>query len=121
MEHSWSAEPRLTPEALEFVRFCYRRRRVGWPELYDEMCLVAGRRLYREMGQAELAEHGVGFALFEMPALLTLVARVIEEEDPERAARSRRPLPRARIGSPAEPHSEPELAPSTELSPASAA
>jgi hypothetical protein len=94
MERSWSAEPRLTPEALEFVRFCYRRRRVGWPELYDEMCLVAGRRIYQDMGQAELAEHGIGFALFEMPALATLVARVIEEEDPARAARARRPLPR---------------------------
>ena len=27
-----------TPEAEAFVRFCYQRRRVGWPELYDEMC-----------------------------------------------------------------------------------
>lgn len=121
MERSWSAEPRLTPEALEFVRFCYRRRRVGWPELYDEMCLVAGRRIYQDMGQAELAEHGIGFALFEMPALSMLVARVIEEEDPERAARSRRPPPRARIASTDEPQSAPELASSAELSPAPAA
>ncbi len=28
-------------EAAEFVRFCYRRRRVSWPELYDDMCAVA--------------------------------------------------------------------------------
>ena len=32
-----------TPEAEAFVRFCYQRRRVGWPELYDEMCAVATR------------------------------------------------------------------------------
>jgi hypothetical protein len=25
------------PDAADFIRFCYRRRRVGWPELYDEM------------------------------------------------------------------------------------
>ena len=39
-----------SPEAEAFVRFCYQRRRVGWPELYDEMCAVATRGLYRGMG-----------------------------------------------------------------------
>ena len=39
-----------TPEAEAFVRFCYQRRRVGWPELYDEMCAVATRGLFRGMG-----------------------------------------------------------------------
>jgi hypothetical protein len=69
-----------TPDAAEFVRFCYRRRRVGWPELYDEMCAVAGRRQFRGWDVGELAECGVGFSLFAMPALARLVARVIEEE-----------------------------------------
>ena len=32
-----------TAEAEDFVRFCYHRRRVGWPDLYDEMCRVAHR------------------------------------------------------------------------------
>lgn len=118
MELSRSSEQRLTPEALEFVRFCYRRRRVGWPELYDEMCLVASRRIYQEMGPAELAEHGVGFALFEMPALASLVARVIEEEDPERAARSRRLFVRPRAAGPAEATAESSPAtPSPRLEP----
>ena len=56
-----------TPEAEAFVRFCYQRRRVGWPELYDEMCAVATRGLYRGMGHEALAEIGVGFSLFETP------------------------------------------------------
>ena len=43
------------PDAVEFVRFCHRRRRVGWPELYDEMCAVAGRGLFRGYGAEELA------------------------------------------------------------------
>ena len=30
-------------DAAEFVRFCYHRRRVGWPDLYDEMCAVVLR------------------------------------------------------------------------------
>jgi hypothetical protein len=69
-----------TPEAAEFVRFCYRRRRVGWPDLYDEMCAVASRRQFRGWDVGELAEHGVGFSLFAMPALARLVGRVIDEE-----------------------------------------
>lgn len=71
------------PEAVEFIRFCYRRRRLGWPELYDEMCAVAGRGLFRGMGPEELAEHGIGFSLFDLPALSSLAARVVaEDRDP---------------------------------------
>ena len=54
----------LTSDAAEFVRFCHRRRRVGWPELYDEMCQVASRGAFRGWGPSELAEHGIGFSLF---------------------------------------------------------
>lgn len=79
---------RPTPDAAEFVRFCYRRRAVGWPELYDEMWLVASHGLFRGWGPAELADHGVGFSLFETVRLATLVARVIAEEQ---ANRSRSP------------------------------
>jgi hypothetical protein len=68
-----------TPEAVEFIRFCYRRRRLGWPELYDEMCAVAGRGLFRGMGPEELAEHGIGLGLFDLPALSSLAARVIDD------------------------------------------
>lgn len=67
-------------DAMEFVRFCYRRRRVGWPELYDEMCAVAGRGLFRGYGSDDLAAHGIGFGLFDMPALAALASRIIAEE-----------------------------------------
>ncbi|HLO35615.1 MAG TPA: hypothetical protein VK194_06015 [Candidatus Deferrimicrobium sp.] len=77
----------MEPEALDFVRFCHRRRRVGWPELYDEMCAVAGRGLYRGYGAEELASIGIGFGLFQMPALAGLVAQVVAE-DVERRRRS---------------------------------
>ena len=43
------AWPNPDPEVVEFIRFCYRRRGIGWPELYDEMCGVAARGLYRGM------------------------------------------------------------------------
>jgi hypothetical protein len=79
----------VTPEAEAFVKFCYQRRRVAWPELYDEMCAVATRGLFRGMGHEALAEVGVGFSLFETPRLAALVTRIAtEEQTARRAARA---------------------------------
>jgi hypothetical protein len=72
------------PEAIDFVRFCYRRRRVGWPELYDEMCAVAGRGLYHGYTADDLGGIGVGLTLFEMPALAAIVQRVVAEDQERR-------------------------------------
>lgn len=88
-----TVENRPTAEAAEFVRFCYRRRPVGWPELYDEMCAVAMRRLFRGWDTSELARHGIGFSLEETPVLAELVVRVVaEEQAAKRAARAARPI-----------------------------
>src|SRR5207248_2880114 len=81
----------------EFVRFCYQRRSVGWPDLYDEMCAVASRGLFRGWGPSELAEQGVGFSLFETQALAALVTRIVAEQQPSHF-RSRTSLPVRRIG-----------------------
>lgn len=75
-----SADRAASPDAVEFVRFCYRRRRVGWPELYDEMCAVAGRGLFRGWSHEELAGHGIAFELAAMPRLAALVRATIESE-----------------------------------------
>ncbi len=72
------------PAAVEFIRFCYRRRRVGWPELYDEMCAVAARGLFRGLVADDLAAHGVGFSLYDMPALAALSTRIVVEEQAAR-------------------------------------
>ena len=84
---AFAAAPVTDTDAMDFVRFCHRRRRVGWPELYDEMCAVAGRGLYRGYGAEELASIGIGLGLFQMPALAGLVAQVVAE-DFERRRRS---------------------------------
>jgi hypothetical protein len=78
--------------ATDFVRFCHRRRRTGWPELYDEMCAVARRGLYHGWSFAELAEHGVAFGLAEMPRLAALVSEVTRQD----AERPRRIAPAPR-------------------------
>jgi hypothetical protein len=73
-------EPAPSADAVEFVKFCYERRKVGWPELYDEMCGVAGRGLFRGWGPDDLAANGIGFTLREMPALAALVTEIVTED-----------------------------------------
>jgi hypothetical protein len=70
----------VTADGVEFIRFCHARRRVGWPELYDEMCAVASRGLFRGWGPEELAEAGIQFGLFEMPRLAATVSEIVAED-----------------------------------------
>lgn len=80
MDQRTAATQAPDPDAVEFIRFCYRRRRVGWPELYDEMCAVAGRGSFRGYGPDDLAALGIGFSLYDMPALAAMARRVVDEE-----------------------------------------
>ena len=116
MDRAQPAAPSTpSPDAEDFVRFCYRRRRVGWPELYDEMCHVATRGAFRGMGHAELAELGIGFSLFDTRQLAELVTRVVAEEQAERArlragirlVHSAEPVPARSPGPAASPASAP--------------
>jgi len=103
------------PDAVEFVRFCYHRRRVGWPELYDEMCAVAGRGLFRGLSADDLGGIGVGFSLFDMPKLASLACRIVAEE-----AALRRPVSvviTAPAPAPTEPTVAPTQAPAVERGP----
>lgn len=81
-----AAAPAADPDALDFIRFCYRRRRVGWPELYDEMWAVAARGLFRGYRTDDLAARGVAFGLFEMRALAALCRTVVADEQAPRRA-----------------------------------
>jgi hypothetical protein len=76
MEAPQSRMSGTSPDAIAFIRFCYGRRRVPWPELYDEMSTVAARGLFRGWTYPELAEHGIGFALPDLPRLAALVSTV---------------------------------------------
>jgi len=76
-----TATPRvITADAIEFIRFCHARRRVGWPELYDEMCAVASRGLFRGWGPDELDAQGIAFGLFDMPRLASTVTEIVTED-----------------------------------------
>ena len=105
----------ITAEAVEFIRFCYARRRVGWPELYDEMCAVAGRGLFRGYSADDLGGIGVGFSLFDMPKLASLACLIVAEE-----AALRRPMSvviTSPAPAPTEPTATPVSAPAIERGP----
>jgi hypothetical protein len=85
MQHEVAAIPVEMPappsqEAVDFVRFCYRRKRVSWPELYDEMCAVAARGTYRGLTYDELEGLGINFTLTGMSRLIALADRIVGEE-----------------------------------------
>lgn len=73
------------PEVAEFIRFCHRRRPRAWPDLYDEMWVVAARREFNGWGFEQLEAYGVTFSLFEMPRLASWVREVLDQlpETPE--------------------------------------
>ena len=76
-----------SPEAEAFVRFCYQRRRVGWPELYDEMCAVATRGLYRGMGtRGAGGDRRRASACSRRRGWPQLVTRIVTEEQAARRA-----------------------------------
>jgi hypothetical protein len=65
------------PDVAEFIRFCHERKRVGWPELYDEMCAVAARREFNGWDHDQFAARGLTFSLFEMARLSGWVRAVL--------------------------------------------
>jgi hypothetical protein len=73
-------------EVVAFIRYCYQRRRIGWPELYDEMCGVAARAEFRGMDYERLEQLGVRFSLPEMGRLATLAHQVVADERRRRVA-----------------------------------
>jgi hypothetical protein len=77
-------------EVIAFIRYCYQRRRIGWPELYDEMCGVAARAEFRGMDYERLEALGVRFSLQEMGRLAALAHHVVADERRRRVVETSR-------------------------------
>ena len=69
-------DERIAQVAIDFIMFCFERRGAGWPFLYDEMCYVAGNRLYRGLGYEELRDAGLDFTLGGLGKTSRLVTEV---------------------------------------------
>ncbi len=54
----------IDPVVRDFILYCAQRQgSPTWPGIYDEMCRVAGQRLYQGLGYAELRSRGLSFSL----------------------------------------------------------
>ncbi len=73
------AEERVAQLAVDFIAFCFRRRSVDWPFLYDEMCYVAGNRLYKGLGYEELREAGLDFTLVGLARTSRIASEVTKQ------------------------------------------
>ena len=59
--------------AHDFILFCIHRCDKEWPALYDEMCWVAGHRLFRGLGYAELRKAGLSLSLTKIEDTIKMV------------------------------------------------
>ena len=69
----------LNPVAHDFVVYCVQRHGKEWPALYDEMCWVAGHRLFRGLGYAELRRLGIFLSLTHIEDTIRMVDIVTTE------------------------------------------
>lgn len=79
------SEGQIADMAIEFIAFCYERSHREWPKLYDEMCNVASKRLYKGLGYDELKDAGVDLTFSGM-AKMSRIAKEVTRE-----VRSRKP------------------------------
>ena len=66
----------IDPIIRDFILFCLERQGKGWPALYDEMCWVAGQKLFRGLGYTDLSKRGLSFSLTNIDATIRLVDAV---------------------------------------------
>jgi hypothetical protein len=63
----------VDPVVRDFILFCVQRQGKEWPALYDEMCWVAGRRLFRGLGYTDLRKLGLSLSLTSIEDTIRMV------------------------------------------------
>ncbi len=66
----------VEPVVRDFILFCIQRQGKEWPALYDEMCWVAGHRLFRGLGYTDLRKLGLSFSLTNIEDTIRMVDSV---------------------------------------------
>jgi len=66
----------VDPVVRDFILFCVQRQGKEWPALYDEMCWVAGRRLFRGLGYTDLRKLGLSLSLGSIEDTIRIVDTV---------------------------------------------
>jgi hypothetical protein len=66
----------VDPLVRDFILFCVQRQGNKWPALYDEMCRVAGRRLFKGLGYTDLRKLGLSLGLASLEDTIRMVDTV---------------------------------------------
>ncbi len=69
----------IDPVARDFVTFCVRRHGKEWPALYDEMCWVAGHRLFRGLSYDDLRRVGLSLSINAIENTIKIVDSIAEQ------------------------------------------
>ena len=77
---STSTIENLNPVICDFILFCINRNGKEWPALYDEMCWVAGHRLFREMGYTDLQKLGLSLSLNNIEDTIRMIDAVSSQK-----------------------------------------
>ena len=67
----------LDPRLRDFIQFCANRRGAEWPQIYDEMVIVAGQRLYQGLGYNELNQLGLSLRLNNIDTTILQVKQAL--------------------------------------------
>jgi hypothetical protein len=70
----------IDPQVKDFILFCARRSGKSWPAIYDEMVLVAGQRLYKDMSYSELKQLGLSLRINGLDETIRLVRQAVVED-----------------------------------------
>jgi hypothetical protein len=67
----------IDPVVRDFILFCIQRQGKAWPALYDEMCWVAGRRMFQGLSYGDLRRLGLSFSLTSIADTIRMIDAVI--------------------------------------------
>ena len=71
----------IDPQLKDFILFCARRRGTNWPAIYDEMVVVAGQRLYNNMGHDELKRLGLSLRVNGLDETIKMVRQAVTPDE----------------------------------------
>ena len=67
----------LDPKVIGFILYCTRQKK-EWPDLYDEMCRVAGQGLYQGLHYRDLRKMGFSFSLSGLGTTIQMIESVTD-------------------------------------------
>ncbi len=67
----------LDPKVTGFILYCTRQKK-EWPDLYDEMCRVAGQGLYQGLHYRDLRKMGLSLSLSGLGTTIEMIESVTD-------------------------------------------